>query len=316
MRNKISFLVLSNSGSAARQFSASKLVLGITGGFFCLMLAGFGYVVYDYLNLKRDARQISSRATEVACRLESSHAEIEHQRKQIQSFAKEITTLKEKLLTLNEFESQIRIIANLDKSDEDENLFGIGGSIPEDLEANVPLKQKHNSLMREMHDQIDQIEMAAASQRSGFESLLKSLEDQQNLLASTPTIRPISPRADSWITSSFGKRISPFTKKKEMHKGYDIAANKGTPILSTADGVVTFVGNRGLYGKMVIVDHGHGIITRYGHCSKVLKKRGEKVSRWDTIALVGNTGRSTGPHVHYEVLLNGVPVNPEKYILN
>jgi murein DD-endopeptidase MepM/ murein hydrolase activator NlpD len=316
MRNKISFLVLSNSGSAARQFSASKLVLGITGGFLCLLLAGFGYVVYDYLNLKRDARQISGRATEVAFQLETSHAEIEHQRKQIQTFAKEITTLKEKLLTLNDFESQIRIIANLDKSDEEENLFGVGGSIPEDLEANVPLKQKHNSLMREMHDQIEQIEMAAVNQRSGFESLLKSLEDQQNLLASTPTIRPISPRADSWITSRFGYRISPFTKKKEMHKGYDIAANKGTPILATADGVVTFVGNRGLYGKMVTVDHGHGIITRYGHCSKVLKKRGEKVNRWDTIALVGNTGRSTGPHVHYEVMLNGVPVNPEKYILN
>ena len=316
MRNKISFLVLSNSGSAARQFSASKLVLGLLGGFLCLMLAGFGYVVYDYLALKRDARLITSKANDVACQLETSNNEIEHQRKQIQSFAKEITGLKEKLLTLHEFESQIRIIANLDKSDEAENLFGVGGSIPEDLEANVPLKQKHNSLMREMHDQIDQIEMAAVNQRTGFESLLKSLEDQQNLLASTPTIRPVSPRADSWITSRFGNRISPFTKKKEMHKGYDIAANVGTPILATADGVVTFVGNRGLYGKMIVVDHGHGVITRYGHCNKVLKKRGEKVSRWDTIALVGNTGRSTGPHVHYEVLLNGIPVNPEKYILN
>ena len=185
MRNKISFLVLSNSGSAAKQFSASKLVLGFLGGFICLMLAGFGYVVYDYLNLKHDARLISSKATEVACQLETSNAEIQHQRKQIQSFAKEITGLKEKLLSLNEFESQIRIIANLDKNDEAENLFGVGGSIPEDLEANVPLKQKHNSLMREMHDQIDQIEMAAVNQRAGFESLLKSLEDQQNSISFT-----------------------------------------------------------------------------------------------------------------------------------
>jgi len=316
MRNKISFLILSNSGTAAKQFSASKLVLRLTGGLVCLLLAGFGYIVYDYLALKREARLVSTQANEAVCQLESSNAEIKHQRKQIQNFAKEITSLKEQLLALNEFESQIRIIANLDKAGEAENLFGIGGSIPEDLDANVALKEKHNGLMREMHDQIDQIEMAAVNQQAGFESLLKSLEDQQNLLASTPTIRPVSPRADSWITSRFGKRRSPFTNKSEMHKGYDIAANKGTPILATADGIVTFVGNRGLYGKMVIIDHGHGIVTRYGHCSKVLKQRGEKVNRWDTIALVGNTGRSTGPHVHYEVVLNGLQVNPEKYILN
>lgn len=316
MRNKISILILSNSGTAAKQFNASKLTLRLAGGIICLMLAGFGYIVYDYFNLKQQSRLISSKASQIASELENSSAEIQHQRKQIQNFAKEINSLKEKLLTLNDFESQIRIIANLDKAEENENLFGIGGSIPEDLDANVALQEKHNGLMREMHDQIEEIEIAAVSQRAGFESLLKSLEDQQNLLASTPTIRPISPRAESWITSRFGKRISPFTNKSEFHKGYDIATSKGTPIMATADGVVTFIGNRGLLGKTVIIDHGHGIVTRYGHCSKVLKKRGEKVTRWDTIALVGNTGRSTGPHVHYEVLLNGVQVNPEKYILN
>ena len=186
MRNKISFLILSNSGTAAKQFSASKWALRLTGGLICLILAGFGYIVYDYLTLRQDARLISSKANDVACQLETSNAEIKHQRKQIQSFAKEVTTLKEKLLTLNEFENQIRIIANLDKANEAENLFGVGGSIPEDLDANVSLKEKHNSLMREMHDQIDQIEMAAVNQQAGFESLLKSLEDQQNLLASTP----------------------------------------------------------------------------------------------------------------------------------
>ena len=79
---------------------------------------------------------------------------------------------------------------------------------------------------------------------------------------------------------------------------------------------MTFAGKKGLYGNVIIVDHGHGMVTRYGHCAKLLKKRGEKVSRWETIALLGNTGRSTGPHVHYEVRLNGIPVNPEKYILN
>ena len=99
-------------------------------------------------------------------------------------------------------------------------------------------------------------------------------------------------------------------------EGYDIASRQGTPLLATADGVVTYAGKKGLYGNFIVIDHGHGMITRYGHCHKLLKKRGDKVKRWDTIALMGSTGRSTGPHTHYEVHLNGIPVNPEKYILN
>ncbi len=316
MRNKISILVLDSSGAPPKQFSVSKLLL--RGGLVLALLAaaGVGYLAYDYLQLKQSARTISARAAEVQNQLQSSHEEITHQRKQIQSFAREITELKQKLLALNSFENKIRIIANLDKANEQDNLFGVGGSIPEDLETSLALNETHSNLMREMHEQIEQLDMAAGNQQAGFESLLKSLEDQQNLLASTPTIRPISPRSESWVTSRFGRRVSPFTNKKEIHKGYDIAASPGTPILATADGVVTFTGNRGLLGKTIIIDHGHGITTYYGHMDKVLKKRGDKVKRWDTIGLVGNTGRSTGPHVHYEVRLNGLPVNPEKYILN
>jgi murein DD-endopeptidase MepM/ murein hydrolase activator NlpD len=170
--------------------------------------------------------------------------------------------------------------------------------------------------MRDMHEQIDELNRASIHQKGEFESLLKSLEDQQNLLASTPAIRPISRREKSWVTSSFGFRRSPFTGQREFHQGFDISTRKGTTILATAEGVVTFAGKKGLLGNTVIIDHGHGMVTRYGHCSKFLKKRGEKVKRWEPIALVGNTGRSTGPHVHYEVHLNGIPVNPYKYILN
>jgi murein DD-endopeptidase MepM/ murein hydrolase activator NlpD len=242
--------------------------------------------------------------------------EIHHQREQIQKFAGEINALKAELLALNNFEKKIRIIANIEKSDDSENMFGVGGSIPEDLDAQIPLKEKHNSLIRDMHEQVEELSSASESQQEEFKSLLKSLEDQQNLLASTPAIRPVSRGEKSWITSRFGYRKSPFTGRREFHKGYDISSHKGTPILATADGVITFSGKKGLMGNMVVIDHGHGMITRYGHCQKTLKKRGDKVKRWEPIALMGNTGRSTGPHVHYEVHLNGIPVNPEKYILN
>jgi murein DD-endopeptidase MepM/ murein hydrolase activator NlpD len=312
MRKKISFVILGSSGAPAKQICASKTSLRMFGLALVLLFAGVGYIVYDYYNLKQTTSHLQNREIYISSQLE----EIHNQRMQIQEFASEINSLKEKLLALNNFEKKIRIIANIEKNNESENMFGVGGSIPEDLDADIPLKEKHNSLMRDMHEQIEQLSRASVNQHEGFESLLKSLEDQQNLLASTPAIRPVPNEAKTWLTSKFGYRISPFTQRREFHKGYDISGRKGTPILATADGVVTFAGKKGLLGNTVVIDHGHGIITRYGHCEELLKKRGDKVKRWEPVALMGNTGRSTGPHVHYEVHLNGIPVNPEKYILN
>lgn len=312
MRKKISFVVLSNSGAPAKQICASKASIRLISVFIIACLLSFGYVVYDYFQLKQTMVSMQTRAVHLTNEL----SEIQSQRRQIQEFANEINSLKGHLVTLNNFEKKIRIIANIEKTDDSNNIFGVGGSMPEDLDAQLPLMEKHNSLMRDMHEQIDELNRASIHQKGEFESLLKSLEDQQNLLASTPAIRPISRGEKSWITSSFGFRESPFTGQREFHQGFDISSRKGTPIMATADGVVTFAGNKGLLGKTIIIDHGHGMVTRYGHCQKFLKKRGEKVKRWEPIALVGNTGRSTGPHVHYEVHLNGIPVNPYKYILN
>jgi murein DD-endopeptidase MepM/ murein hydrolase activator NlpD len=308
MRNKLSFVILSNTGAPAKQVCLSKSSIWL----FCLAvvvcLSVVGYVVYDYYNLKQTTEQLQLSEATITAQMN----EIQAQRKQIQQFSNEINTLKEKIVALNQFETKIRIIANIERTNLAQNIFGVGGSIPEDLDAQIPIKEKHNSLMREMHSQIDQLSLASANQQESFESLLKDLEDQQNLLASTPAIRPVR----GWTTSKFGYRISPFTGRREFHKGYDIAAKQGDPILATAEGVVTFVGRKGLLGNAIVVDHGHGMVTLYAHCDKILKKRGEKVKRWESIATVGSTGRSTGPHVHYQVNLNGIPVNPEKYFLN
>ena len=312
MRKKISFVVLSNSGAPAKQICASKTSIGFVSVFLAACLLFFGYVIYDYFQLKKTTVHLKNREVHLTGEL----VEIQNQRKQIQEFAGEINSLKNKLVALNNFETKIRIIANIEKTDESKNIFGVGGSVPEDLDARLPLMEKHNSLMRDMHEQIDELNLASIHQQNEFESLLKSLEDQANLLASTPAIRPISRGEKSWVTSKFGFRRSPFTGQREFHQGYDISTREGTPIMATADGVVIFAGRKGLLGNTVIIDHGHGMLTRYGHCQKFLKKRGEKVKRWEPIALVGDTGRSTGPHVHYELRLNGIPVNPFKYILN
>ena len=305
MRKKTSFFILNNSGSPTKQISFPTSFLRV---FIIACLIIFSIVMYDYLKLKK----ISSITGDSGIKISSQQSEILNQRKQIQQFAEEITTLKQKLVDLNNFENKIRVIANIEKKNEQDGLFGIGGSIPEDIVAQIPLSRKHNSLMREMHEQINQLDLATAHQNSGFESLFKYIKEQQNILASTPAIRP----ATGWTTSKFGYRTSPFTGRREFHKGFDIANKKGTPVIATANGTVTFTGKKGSYGNVVVIDHGHGMVTRYAHNDKILVKRNDKIKRGDTISLVGNTGRSTGNHVHYEVHLNGIPVNPEKYILN
>jgi murein DD-endopeptidase MepM/ murein hydrolase activator NlpD len=308
MRKNISFFVLSNTGSPVKQLNISRALLCVLGVFFTVFLVLSAYAIYDYYNLKKtsgDNRQLQAI-------IAHQEDEIAGQRMQIQKFAHEITDLKSKLVALNDFEKKIRIIANIEKTADQDSLFGVGGSIPDDLDTRVPLTEKHNSLMREIHKQARQLDIASIRQKEGFESLFNFLQDQRNLLSSTPAIRPTK----GWVTSGFGYRSSPFTGLREFHKGLDIATRQGTPIIATADGIVSFVGTKGLLGKVVAIDHGHGMSTQYGHVEKITKKSGEAVKRGDIIAYVGVSGRTTGPHVHYEVRLNGIPVNPTKYILN
>jgi len=305
MSKKITFFILSNTGSLIKRTTVSQRFITIFAA-ICLIL--FSFIIYDYFNLKRIALCTKKLENNVS----NQREEITSQRKQIKGFAVEINSLKSKLVDLKNIEKKIRDVANIEENADSENLFGVGGSIPEDLDTQIPITEMHNSLVREMHEQTQQFNLAAVNQKKSFESLFKNLEDKRNLLLSTPAVRP----TDGWISSKFGYRISPFTGLREFHKGVDIASRKGTPIIATADGVVTFTGVKGLMGKVIVIDHGHGMVTRYAHIHKALKKRGDAVKRGETIALVGNTGRSTGSHLHYEVHLNGMPVNPAKYILN
>lgn len=150
----------------------------------------------------------------------------------------------------------------------------------------------------------------------GLESRLHTLRsdvDKRNqLAAATPSIWP----AHGWLSSSMGNRSDPFTGKRDFHPGLDISADKGDPIYSTADGKVTHAASAGNYGNLVIVDHGYGIETRYGHMSAFKVKVGEAVKRGDLLGLVGSTGRATSSHLHYEVRANGRILNPLQLLLN
>lgn len=160
-------------------------------------------------------------------------------------------------------------------------------------------------------NKLDRLESAAERQESSLQELETYFEKQNTLLASMPSIWP----ARGWVTSDFGHRVDPFTADRIMHRGIDIGAAHGTPIQAPSDGLVIFAGVDGGYGKVLVLDHGYGVKTRYAHLSEIAVKAGDHIKRGERIGAIGNTGRSTGPHLHYEVRINGVPENPRKFIL-
>lgn len=136
------------------------------------------------------------------------------------------------------------------------------------------------------------------------------VERRQALAAATPSLWP----ATGWLSSSFGRRTDPFTGAADFHTGLDISADRGTPVRAAADGSVSSARANGSFGNLVVLDHGYGITTRYGHLSRFAVSQGQQLRKGDIVGYVGSTGRSTSPHLHYEVLLNGRPTNPMRLL--
>jgi len=145
----------------------------------------------------------------------------------------------------------------------------------------------------------------------GLRSVRSDVERRQALAAATPSIWP----AIGWLSSAFGDRPDPFSGSKGLHPAIDISADKGSPVVATADGVVESTGWKGNYGNLLVVDHGFGIKTKYGHLQSFAVKPGARVRRGDLIGHVGATGRATGPHLHYEILANGQLIDPFGFLV-
>jgi murein DD-endopeptidase MepM/ murein hydrolase activator NlpD len=232
---------------------------------------------------------------------------------QVEEFAQQVKKFETEMVRLERFEKKLRIITALENSPRSiEKSWGVGG--PYGLSTNsftTAMDRGVAARVERLSNGLGHLNEQAKIQSISFQELDDFFKNQKSLLSSTPSIWPTR----GWVTSSFGFRKSPFTGLREKHKGWDIATRNGAPVRATADGVVVVEGREYGYGNLVEIDHGYGLITRYAHNSKHLVKVGDKVKRGQVVTLVGNTGRSTGPHLHYEVLLNGVPVNPKNYIL-
>lgn len=162
---------------------------------------------------------------------------------------------------------------------------------------------------------VDSIVQEINLRTASLTALLEDMEQKRDRIARTPSIWPSS-AADRWISSSFGHRKDPFTRRVRHHSGTDIVAPYGSPVLATGRGTVVTSGYDSYLGNYLKIDHGDGVMTLYGHLQKRLVKTGDKVERGDTIGKVGDTGRSTGAHIHYEVHINDKAVNSAKYLGN
>jgi murein DD-endopeptidase MepM/ murein hydrolase activator NlpD len=234
-------------------------------------------------------------------------------RTQLKSVRERIEHIGSTLDRVERFDQKLRAVTML--SDPQRNL-AMGPTEPEPGTTSPTTDTQFTQLTttdtpNALMGRLDRLSAEATRQEQSLQELQAYFQDQKSLLASTPSIWP----ARGWVTSDFGSRLDPYTADRVMHQGLDIAAPHGKEVFSPSDGTVVFAGLEGGYGNVIVIDHGYGIKTRYGHLAKILVKPGEKVKRGALIAAVGNTGRSTGPHLHYEVRVNGIPQNPRKFIL-
>jgi murein DD-endopeptidase MepM/ murein hydrolase activator NlpD len=219
--------------------------------------------------------------------------------------------------TLNDLEKRddkvYREVLGADPISETERGSGFGG-----VDRYKKLQGYTNSeIMIEITRKLDILTKKAYIQSKSYDELFDLVKNKELQIAGTPAIQPISNKNLTRVASGFGWRTDPFYHISEMHPGIDFTAPMGTPIYATADGVVKAAEfNAGGYGNCVILDHGFGYQTLYGHMSKLGCRNGQKVKRGDLIGYVGSTGKSTGPHVHYEVIKNGNKIDPINYFFN
>jgi murein DD-endopeptidase MepM/ murein hydrolase activator NlpD len=215
-----------------------------------------------------------------------------------------IGQLQAQMLRLNALGERLVSQGDLDQAEFNfDAVPAMGG--PQDVlpEKSVPFNDFLGML-----DELDR-EMADREQKlSVLESVLLNRSLSERVM---PSGRPVN---DGWLSSRFGKRNDPFTGKREFHKGLDFAGRKGDDIIAVGDGIVSWSGKRNGFGNMVEINHGNGYATRYGHNQRNLVKVGDTVKKGELIALMGSSGRSTGPHVHFEVLRNGKAVNPSRFL--
>lgn len=328
---RYSLIVVSDETAPIRRFDVRKKMVrrALQGGVALLVL--FLVATIDYVRVRIDHVELGRLRQETAA-----------QQAKIDAFDQTVAQVESELAQVREFERKVRMIANLPGSAAagGDEIVGVGNAAGEppgdlsglagggvDVHALPPAEETGSAARKasqkagasQADDRVSALREEArklgftASQRGlSLQELVEELESKHQKLASSPAVWPTK----GWLTSRFGTRISPFTGKRQFHSGVDIAGAPGTDVIATAAGKVVYAGKKGPMGHTVIIDHGYGVRTHYGHNDAVVVKRGQKVDRGTVVAKLGNSGRSTGPHLHYTVEVRGKTVNPLDYIFD
>jgi murein DD-endopeptidase MepM/ murein hydrolase activator NlpD len=300
-KDYFNILIFGQKTSKTRHLRLHKKTFKIALYLAAFSLLSTIFFFCDYIQVRRKGFELS--------RLRQ---ETQEQRSKIHFFSSKIEDLEKQLSKLKDFDKRIRIIANLEKGQEAVSFMGMGGPSPSDLREKLRAEKDEKGLVQQMRTDIERLKSEATSQEESLSELEKLLQTKREVLVHTPSIWPLQ----GWVTSGFGFRTNPFTGLTQMHEGMDISNRIGFPIIAPAEGIISDIGSDWAHGRIVVISHGFGVITRYSHLNKVLVRVGQRIKRGEKIAEVGMTGKTTGPHLHYEVRLNGIPVNPMRYILN
>jgi len=297
--NFFTLMIIPRRKSAVRKISlSSNLVRGLFIGSLLAVLLSL-YVVYDYASIKRDRAELA--------RLRQQTVQ---QSREIIGLAVKVDEFADRMEEFKQFDRRLRLMASDDIGQDKKIPLGIGGSNSSQVHLKELIDKDQETLVSSIHKSMAQLSEEADEREQSFNELLIFLHEQKSILAAKPSIWPVK----GWVTSEFGVRQNPFGTNNEFHKGIDIATGMGREVAATADGIVVEVSQGSDDGNSVRVEHGYGRSTSYSHLAKSAVKQGTRVKRGDLIGYVGSTGRSTGPHLHYAVYMNNVPINPRKYL--
>jgi murein DD-endopeptidase MepM/ murein hydrolase activator NlpD len=287
-------MVVPHGSDSPRSFSISERAVragAYVGSVLTLMaLVGLGSTIAT------TSRLISSAVRPTEANAMSSKP------RDVAEVARRVASLRDTLDVIRKREAQIRLLAGLPATDSGGPDATAAGSVANDSTARGPI-----------HADVETLIQRADLLSARFAAVTDSLEVNAKRFASVPSIMPTA----GWLTSQFSRsRVHPLLHVSRPHEGIDVSAPMGAPIVAPASGLVTKVGRENGYGNVLEIDHGNGIVTRYAHCSRIDVRQGQRVTRGQAIAAVGSTGLSTGPHLHYELHINGKVVDPLTYVLS
>jgi murein DD-endopeptidase MepM/ murein hydrolase activator NlpD len=303
-RREWTVVIVADDESAVRQVRLSREAVRICMAVVLFAVAGLGWLGSGLLT-----GDVAARAD---ARLALKNELLE---RELEDLTQRVDTLQHSLDALSRKDEYYRLLAGLEPHDDDVLLAGIGGPDADSLEAS-PLYRvdtRAGRLAFSTSSQLNTLLRRARVLSLSWREAEDTLSEKRARLLATPSIYPTR----GYVSSTFSNaRWHPILDRPRPHTGIDIVAPRGTPVVASAHGRVSVVGHKGDYGLLIDIDHGHGVVTRYAHLSKAVVRVGQTVERGEIIGNVGQSGLAAGPHLHYEVLVNGQPANPRRYILD